>query len=105
MVSAKAAKAAKPVDPTAFKREAPGTYRSGDRRFTIEQASGRWLLLDSEQQDDLGLPLTRGPFDSLAAARAAAGDARSVPAPTSDLRTRTGAMGRRSATGRCATGR
>jgi ribosomal protein S18 acetylase RimI-like enzyme len=105
MATAKAAKAAKPVDPTAFNREGAGTYRSGDGRFTIEQASGRWLLLDGEQQDDLGLPLTRGPFDSLAAARAAAEDARSGPAPTSDLRRRTGSVGRRSATGPDATGR
>jgi ribosomal protein S18 acetylase RimI-like enzyme len=86
--AAKAAKVPKPVDSTAFKRESAGTYRSGDGRFSIEQASGRWLLLDAEQQDDLGLPLVRGPFDGLADARAAAVDARSGPAPTSDLRRR-----------------
>jgi len=78
-------KAAKPIDPTAFKRDDAGIYRSGDGRFTIEQASGRWLVLDAEQQDDLGLPLVRGPYDTLAAARAGAEAARSGPAPASDL--------------------
>jgi ribosomal protein S18 acetylase RimI-like enzyme len=79
------AKAAKPADPTAFKRDDAGAYRSGDGRFSIEQSSGRWLVVDGEQQDDLGLPLVRGPFDTLVAARSAAAAARDQPAPESDL--------------------
>lgn len=79
------AKPGRPADPTAFKREEAGTYRSGDGRFSIEQASGRWLVVDAEQHDDLGLPLVRGPFDTLARAREAASSARSGPAPTSGL--------------------
>lgn len=83
----------KPVDPTAFKR-AEGAYRSGDGRFTIEPASGRWMVIDAEQQDDLGLPLARGPYGTLAAARAAALAARSTPAPSSDLQARRSAGAR-----------
>jgi ribosomal protein S18 acetylase RimI-like enzyme len=91
---AASSKAAKPADPTAFKRDAEGTYRSGDGRFSIEQASGRWLVLDAEQQDDLGLPLVRGPFDTLVDARSAAASAREAPAPSSDLVSRTASRGR-----------
>ena len=72
-------------DPTTLKRESAGSYRTPDGRFTVEQASGRWMLLDAEQHDDLGLPLARGPFDTLADARAAIAAARSGPAPTSIL--------------------
>ena len=90
----KARRAAKPVDPTAFKRGDGGSYRSGDGRFTIEPASGRWMILDAEQQDDLGLPLARGPYDTLAAARAAATAARVTPAPASSLKERLAAAPR-----------
>jgi ribosomal protein S18 acetylase RimI-like enzyme len=93
----KAAKPPKPLDPTAFKRDGAGTYRSGDGRFSIEQSSGRWLVVDAEQQDDLGLPLVRGPFDTLVAARSAAVAARDRPAPESDLGSRP-ARPRRAAT-------
>ena len=81
-------KPAKPVDPAAFKRGDDGAYHSGDGRFTIEPASGRWMVIDAEQQDDLGLPLARGPYDTLAAARAAATEARATPPPSSALEAR-----------------
>jgi ribosomal protein S18 acetylase RimI-like enzyme len=81
-------KAAAPPDPTKLKRSSPGSYASADGRFTVEQASGRWLVLDAEQHDDLGMPLVRGPFATLDEARAAAAAARSGPAPTSDLAAR-----------------
>lgn len=68
-----------------LKRERAGTYRSLDGRFSVEQTSSGWLLLDVEQTDDLGLPLARGPFPTLDAARDAIGAARTGPAPTSDL--------------------
>ncbi|MBI3752386.1 MAG: GNAT family N-acetyltransferase [Chloroflexi bacterium] len=83
-----ASRPAKPADPTAFKRAEGGIYRAVDGRFTIEPASGRWMVVDAEQQDDLGLPLARGPYDTLAAARAAAADARATPAPSSGLQAR-----------------
>ncbi len=82
--------AEKPAEATpadeALKRERAGTYRSKDGRFTVEQSSSGWLVLDSEQTDDLGLPLARGPFATLDAAKTAIADARSSAAPTSDLR-------------------
>jgi ribosomal protein S18 acetylase RimI-like enzyme len=76
---------AKAVDPDALKRESPGSYRTGDGRFTAEQDSGRWMVVDAEQHDDLGLPLVRGPFETLGQARAAIAQARSEPAPASHL--------------------
>jgi hypothetical protein len=53
----------------ALKRERAGAYRTRDGRFTVEQSSSGWLLLDSEQTNELGLALTRGPFGTLDAAR------------------------------------
>ena len=70
-----------------LKRLSPGSYRSADGRFTVEQASGRWLVLDGEQADDLGLPLTRGPFATLDAAKEAIAEARTEPPPASELST------------------
>jgi len=81
-------------DPTTLKRESAGTYRTGDGRFTVQEASGRWLVLDAEQHDELGLPLTRGPFDTLADARAAVTAARDAPAPESRLQERFGSRAR-----------
>lgn len=72
----------------ALKRERAGVYRTKDGRFTVEQSSSGWLLLDAEQTNELGLALTRGPFATLDAAREAIGEARSGPAPTSDLEPR-----------------
>jgi ribosomal protein S18 acetylase RimI-like enzyme len=68
-----------------LKRERAGTYRTTDGRFTVEQSTTGWLLLDGEQTNELGLPLARGPFDTLDSARAALADARSGPRPISDL--------------------
>jgi ribosomal protein S18 acetylase RimI-like enzyme len=85
---------AKELDPTALKRTSAGSYQTGDGRFTVEQASGRWMVVDAEQLDDLGLPLVRGPFDTLAEARAGVEAARTGPAPASDLANRRAARGR-----------
>jgi GNAT superfamily N-acetyltransferase len=65
----------------ALKRERAGTYRSVDGRFTVEQASSGWMVLDAEQADGLGLPLARGPFATLDDAKAAMVEARSGAAP------------------------
>ena len=73
------------ADDEKLKRERAGTYRTADRRFTIEQSTTGWLLLDSEQTNELGLPLARGPFGTLDEARAAVADARIGPRPISDL--------------------
>ena len=79
-----------PPDPDALKRERAGTYRTGDGRFTIEGSSSGWLLLDGEQTDELGLPLARGPFATLDAAKAAIGPVRNSPVPTSEVAQRRG---------------
>ena len=68
-----------------LKRERAGTYRTVDGRFTVEQTSSGWLLMDSEQTDELGLALARGPFPTLDDARTAIAGARSGPAPESTL--------------------
>ncbi|TMD30137.1 MAG: GNAT family N-acetyltransferase [Chloroflexi bacterium] len=68
-----------------LKRERAGRYLTRDGRFAVEQNSGRWMLLDTEQTDELGLPLVRGPFGSLDDARDAIRAARTGPTPTSPL--------------------
>jgi ribosomal protein S18 acetylase RimI-like enzyme len=67
--------------PDALKRERAGTYRSVDGRFTVEQSSSGWMVLDAEQTDGLGLPLARGPFGTLDDAKAAMADARTGAPP------------------------
>jgi ribosomal protein S18 acetylase RimI-like enzyme len=74
-----------PPGDDALKRERAGTYRTRDGRFTVEQSSSGWLLLDGEQSNELGLPLARGPFATLDAAREAIAGARSGPAPASEV--------------------
>ncbi len=81
-----------PVTPATFKRQGAGLYATKDGRFAIEQASGGWMLTDAEQVNELGMPLVRGPFATLAAARAAAEVVRGGPAPTSDLAARMAAL-------------
>jgi ribosomal protein S18 acetylase RimI-like enzyme len=71
--------------PEKLKREKAGTYRTTDGRFTVEQSSSGWLLLDAEEANELGLPLTRGPFATLDEAREAIGPARSGPAPKAEI--------------------
>ena len=71
--------------PEKLKRERAGTYATADGRFSVEQSSSGWLLLDAEQTNELGLPLTRGPFPTLDEARAAIGAARSGPAPRAEV--------------------
>jgi ribosomal protein S18 acetylase RimI-like enzyme len=73
------------ADEEKLKRERAGSYRTADGRFTVEQSSTGWLVIDSEQVNELGLPLARGPFATLDDARAAVGEARSGPTPVSDL--------------------
>jgi hypothetical protein len=88
-------KAAAPFDPAKLKRESAGRYVSGDGRFSVEQSSGGWAVVDAQQVDELGLPLVRGPFASLGAGRAAMEAARLGPAPVSDLAARMAALPRR----------
>jgi ribosomal protein S18 acetylase RimI-like enzyme len=71
--------------PEKLKRERAGTYATADGRFTVEQSSSGWLLLDAEHANELGLPLTRGPFATLDEAREAIAAARTGPAPKGDI--------------------
>jgi ribosomal protein S18 acetylase RimI-like enzyme len=81
---------AKPEDGNvdALKRERAGVYRTKDGRFTVEQSSSGWMLLDAEQANELGLPLARGPFATLDGARDAIPVARSGPAPSIEIEPR-----------------
>jgi hypothetical protein len=70
-----------------LKRLGGGRWQTRDGRFAIEPQSGTWVVVDSSQTDDLGLPLVRGPFGSLTAAREAIEAARGagpVESPLAD---------------------
>jgi len=54
-----------------LKRLGGGRWETRDGRFTIEPQSGTWVVVDNTQTDELGLPLVRGPFGSLTAAKEA----------------------------------
>jgi hypothetical protein len=76
------------VEPGSLKRLGGGRWESRDGRFTIEPQSGTWVVVDGERTDDLGLPLVRGPFPSLTAARADIEAARSEGEAASPLASR-----------------
>jgi hypothetical protein len=71
-----------------LRRLGGGRWQTRDERFTIEPQSGTWAVVDAEQTDDLGLPLVRGPFKSLTAAKEAIASARDEAAPASPLKDR-----------------
>jgi hypothetical protein len=71
-----------------LKRLGGGRWQTRDERFTIEPQSGTWAVLDAEQTDDLGLPLVRGPFKSLGAAKDAIAGARGAEPSVSPLKER-----------------
>jgi hypothetical protein len=73
--------------PDALKRLGGGRWETRDGRFQIEPQSGTWVIVDTTQTDEFGLPLVRGPFPSLTAAREAVDVAREagpVPSPLAD---------------------
>jgi len=72
-------------DDESLKRLGGGRWQTRDERFTIEPQSGTWVVVDAEQTDDLGLPLVRGPYGSLGAAKAAIATARDAEPATSPL--------------------
>ena len=79
MSPAKREAAPKPIPP--WKRAEAGKYRSSDERFMISsEGPSRWFITDDEEQDELGLARTVGPFDTLDDAKAAA-EARRGAAP------------------------
>ena len=96
--STRAGATASPPDPSKLKRESAGRYVTGDGRFTVDQASGGWMVSDAEQTNELGLPLVRGPFATLDEARDGMEAARRGPAPISSLTDRIAAQRPRAAT-------
>ena len=58
-----------PDDPRSLRRLGGGRWQTRDERFTIESSSGRWLVVDGETTDELGLSRVHGPYESLADAR------------------------------------
>jgi hypothetical protein len=68
-----------------LKRLGGGRWQTRDERFTIEPQSGTWVVVDAEQTDDLGLPLVRGPYGSLGAAKTAIATARDAQPTASPL--------------------
>jgi hypothetical protein len=73
------------ADQETLKRLGGGRWESKDGRFTVEPQSGTWVLVDSTQTDELGLPLVRGPYPSLTAAREAMAEARETGPAKSPL--------------------
>ena len=63
--------------PDALRRLGGGRWETKDGRFQIEPQSGTWVIVDTTQTNEFGLPLVRGPFGSLGAAREAIETARS----------------------------
>jgi hypothetical protein len=59
------------ADEEKLKRLGGGRWESQDGRYSIEPQSGTWVVVDNEQTNELGLPLVRGPFPTLTAAREA----------------------------------
>jgi hypothetical protein len=59
-----------------LKRLGGGRWETRDGRFAIEPQSGTWVVVDNTATDELGLPLVRGPFGSLTAAKEAIEGAR-----------------------------
>ena len=82
-----------------LKRLGGGRWQSRDGRFTIEPQSGTWVVVDGERTNELGLPLVRGPFPSLTAARADIEAARSEGDASSPLASRLAATPKRSTGG------
>ena len=60
----------------ALKRLGGGRWETRDGRFQIEPQSGTWVIVDTTQTNEFGLPLVRGPFPSLGAAKEAIEGAR-----------------------------
>jgi hypothetical protein len=76
-----------PVEPddAPLKRLGGGRWQTRDERFTIEPQSGTGAVVDAEQTDDFGMPLVRGPYPSLTAAKEAISSARTSEPAASPL--------------------
>jgi hypothetical protein len=65
-----------PADPDKLLRQEAGTYHTADGRFEARETAGEWFLVDTEQSNEFGQELIRGPFATLKALRAAIPEAR-----------------------------
>ena len=71
----------------ALTRLGGGRWETKDGRFQIEPQSGTWVIVDTTQTNEFGLPLVRGPYPSLTSAREAVEAARQqgpVESPLAD---------------------
>jgi hypothetical protein len=71
--------------PDPLRRLGGGRWETKDGRFQIEPQSGTWVIVDTTQTNEFGLPLVRGPFPSLTSAREAIEVARGEGTVTSPL--------------------
>ncbi len=71
--------------PDALRRLGGGRWETRDGRFQIEPQSGTWVIVDTTQTNEFGLPLVRGPYPSLGDARDAIDTARTEGPVTSPL--------------------
>jgi hypothetical protein len=71
--------------PDALHRLGGGRWETKDGRFQIEPQSGTWVIVDTTQTNEFGLPLVRGPYPSLGAAKEAIETARGEGPVTSPL--------------------
>ena len=95
------ARSAKPKPVPPWKRAEAGVYRSSDDRFSIQsEGPSRWFITDEQQQDELGLARTVGPFDTLDAAKAAAEALRDEAPAASPLEGRLAKTGAKPAPGK-----
>jgi hypothetical protein len=78
-----------------LKRLGGGRWETRDGRFAIEPQSGTWVIVDNESTDELGLPLVRGPYASLTAAKDAIESVRDGVAVESPLAERLAAAAAR----------
>lgn len=73
------------ADKESLKRLGGGRWETRDGRFSIEPQSGTWVIVDNSQTNELGLPLVRGPYPSLTAAKEAIEGARETGPSESPL--------------------
>lgn len=76
--------------PDALKRLGGGRWETKDGRFQIEPQSGTWVIVDTTQTNEFGLPLVQGPYPSLTTAREAIEVARESGPVASPLADRIG---------------
>ncbi len=71
-------KAGAAVDHDKLMRQQAGMYRTADDRFEVREADVGWFLVDTDQSNEFGQGLIRGPFATLKAVRDALPDARAA---------------------------